>query len=95
MITIKDDTYFHMVSIYGSQLVKIDEIDSITVLPDIIKGEPAYDIRYKIKDNLFVEDKDGEWRCTSISYQDNEERKKWQFWKPKKLCSQAIMWRIS
>ena len=28
MITIKDDTYFHMVSIYGSQLVKIDEIET-------------------------------------------------------------------
>ena len=41
-----------------------------------------------------VEDKDGEWKCTSISYQDNKERKKWQFWKPKKVCSQAIMGKI-
>lgn len=94
MITIKDNTYFHIVSIYGSKLVKIDEIDSVTIFSDAIKGEPAYDTRYKIKDNLFVADKDGEWRCTSISYQDNKERKKWQFWKPKKVCSQAIMGKI-
>ena len=94
MITIKDDAYFYVTSISESRLIDVNAFDSITVPIDIVKGKPECNIRYEIKDNLFVRNPDGRWRCCSIYYQENNERKKWQFWKPKEIYSQVKMERV-
>ena len=72
----------------------IEETDKVIVLSNSFKRKPVLNKCYFISNDLFIEDKNGDWKCVSIHYRKNENKKWWQFWVDDKIETQISMLKI-
>lgn len=84
-----ENGYFYMPTIDGEITFRIDEQDSVTITSDLIV-EPKLSNRYIIQDGKFIKDKDGDWYC-QIIYYNNVDKKFWEFWKQDKQINRITM----
>lgn len=72
----------------------VEEKESVIVLIDSFKKKPILNQFYSIKDDLFVEDEYGDWKCISIHWRESINKKWWQFWENSKIATQILMLKI-
>lgn len=94
MLEIREDKYFYIPSIDGNLLIPIELKDSVSADVENFAKEPAFNKKYKIQNNLFIEDKNGDWKCSSISWSNNREKNWWQFWLSSRIYDKIDMERV-
>lgn len=91
MLEIKEDKYFYITTLEGVFVVSISSKDFISIDKENMGSIAILLGSYTIKNNLFILDKDGEWECVNIHQRYNDDRKWWQFWKPKIIYTKIDM----